>query len=888
MKQGKGFFRVCGMLLLLCGMLTLGALAATPGPGELMVELTYTGVPAGTAGVANGDPVAAGYVALLEDNVQVQVNGQLLTPIVNGEAILPYAFQTGKTYELAVQEGKSEPYYRAKSIPVSAQNVADAIAGGATITDTVQWVEWTKPVKVLVLDTFGNPAPAGTEVTVVATMDDLSYQTVEITKPTDANGEAVFEDLFFDPADPNMRNIYDDRILLVAQCGDTTIARFEQLMGSNIAMLTWPTAKVGGTVYDKNGAPAAGQRVASYSELMTPPSGTGWSAVGEAMAEQAKQWYEGNPTVPGSKEMNLFHFPMHGCVYYTATDSKGNYTLLLPEGVSADLCVDDAQYMPSKVGPVGDIGWYRNVVNYDYADKAFPHFTWARLLRQGDDSERFDLFPGLKCLESATRTCRPIGSLSGMDLTMGATEYTLLGRVLDAGKDFVGQIHLHLIGNTAAAAGMHPGGSICEANMVYEMDDGKFDKTDVKLVPGTYMLTAFPADGFQDFPRYFGYETVTLTIPAADVAKGVVDLGDIHLTPKPLPVTDQPGINIGRPMTGITGEGRGYLLTRMEKIADPAYGRNSYLVTLSYTAFHTQSDVNQLPSGDLEVRLPAGIKVNNPGAMTASGSSATGITLTRHLTNVPTRQTQSVAFSIGVEQNAAANYYALQCFATPNPSDDAVPELSSTVILQRLQINLNGPRRVAPATSFSVFGDITGAGDDAGVDLSELSGGAPQLTAVGAKKGRYYYFDVPGRRAGAYTFQARTDRDGVTESSNTMDVTVAPGGAEVKDVYVEASGMTYQKDARFNMVNYTAFVSPANLQGADFDVYVDLGNVQPTDTVNVQVLGVDYPAALDPATGYWKATISGYVGYGDSNIMLDVRNTYSSTNTQIGRLMLLF
>lgn len=889
--------RLGGMLFLLCGMLTVGALAANPGPGELKVELSYANVGAGATNVANGDPVNGGYAALLEDGMQVNVSGAALTPIQSGEVLFSYAFDPNKTYEVMVQEGMTAPYYEAKTISVPAATVTGAISTGATITETVNWVEWSKPIKVTVEDTQGNPAPVGTLVTVTATMaepDNPTYQTVEITKATDMDGIATFYDLSYDPNDADMRNIYSNRFFVTVQCGDTTIAQFydlEQVM-SNVVTLTWPTATVSGKVYQVNGQPAANQRVASYSQLMTPCTTDvkgNWDwGTGESMAE-----FDQFIPTGGKEEQRLMRFPLRGQVYYTTTAADGSYTLALPEGVFAELCVDDADYAPDPQSPVGTIFWYSNVINYDYAAKAFPHFPWMRTMRtQGDDAP-YDRFLGLRCLESTTMSCVPYGAMAGMDLSMGRTEYTLKGRLLDGNTPFEGEVRLERIGGSAGNTSVHAGGGISETVLTGSVSGGTINERNAKLVPGSYTLYATPVSGFQD-PDYIGYESVTVTIPASGVAVGLVDLGDIVLTPIPKPVpapvvggvTGGGVINIGRPsLPPVSAEGYGYLRTRMEKVEDPAYGANSYQITLHYIPFHTNLAVNELSSAQLEVTLPAGISVNNAGGMTATGTSASGITLTGTLNNIPTGKTGSVVFSVKVEDSSAANYYALTCRSAPNSQGGADMELTSAVTLQRLRINLSLPRVVAPATSFTAFGDITGAGEN-GVELHEVSGSISRLTAVGAKKGRYYYFGVPGQSMGSYRFQARTDRDGTMESSVPVTVRVASNQPEVTDVYINASGTTYPMNPRFHMVSYTAFVNPATLTGPSFEICVKAANVPTGAAVTVKIMGESYSATYDSGDQCWKATIQDYAAYGDYDIMLDINN--GAYSTQIGRLLLLF
>ena len=893
--------RLGGMLFLLCGMLTVGALAANPGPGELKVELSYANVGAGATNVANGDPVNGGYAALLEDGMQVNVSGAALTPIQSGEVLFSYAFDPSKTYEVMVQEGMTAPYYEAKTIPVPAATVTGAISTGATITETVNWVEWSKPIKVTVEDTQGNPAPVGTLVTVTATMaepDNPTYQTVEITKATDVDGIATFYDLSYDPNDADMRNVYSDRFFVTAQCGDTTIARFYDLerVMSNVVTLTWPTATVSGKVYQVNGQPAANQRVASYSELMKPctytidPKGNIYCEAGDIMVEA--DWSAVNASSSTGEKGMPMRFLVKGQVYYTETAADGSYTLALPEGTSAELCVDDADFKPASQRPVGQIAWFGEAINYSYASKAFEHFPWMRVMITDGDDEPYYSFMGLRCLESTTMSCVPYGAMTGMDLSMGRTQYTLKGELLDARRGFRGSATLERIGGGVNTS-VHAGGGISETRLTGAVSNGQINKTDAKLVPGTYTLSVMPEEGFQN-GAYMGYESVTVTIPASGVAVGLVDLGTITLTPIPKPVpapvlggvTGGGVINIGRPsLPTVSAEGYGYLRTRMEKVADPAYGANSYQITLHYTPFHTNLAVNELSSAQLEVTLPAGISVNNAGGMTATGSSASGITLTGTLTNIPTGKTGSVVFSVKVEDSSAANYYALTCRSAPNSQGGTDMELTSAVTLQRLRINLSLPRVVAPATSFTAFGDITGAGEN-GVELHEVSGSISRLTAVGAKKGRYYYFGVPGQNIGSYRFQARTDRDGTMESSVPVTVRVASNQPEVTDVYINASGTTYPMNPRFHMVSYTAFVNPATLTGPSFEICVKAANVPNGAAVTVKIMGESYSATYDSGDQCWKATIQDYAAYGDYDIMLDINN--GAYSTQIGRLLLLF
>lgn len=885
-------FRLCAAALLLCGALTVGALAA--GPGDLEVQLTYTG---GGPGIS-GANVTSGYAALLEDGAQVAVGGQLLSPIAGGSVVFNYPFVPGKTYEVAVQEGMTAPYYEAKTIPISPADISTAISTGVTVTDTVTWVEWSKPIKVSLEDSTGLPlAMAGIDITLVATDADPinpTYQTVEVTKATDSSGTATFYDFSYDPLDSNMCNVYDNRFFIIAHRGDTTIVQFYDLAtaGGNQVALCWPTATVSGVVWDA-GTPKAGQRVCAYYDLMTPCTydsiGNYWSWDGDPLMQEDSgipPMKDYDDATGASTLLHVLQFPLKGRVYYTATNSAGSYTLALPEGVPATLCVDDAGYTPANQYQRPTLFGGKNAVNYDYVDKAFPHFPWLRTLKAaGGNLVPYTNFMGLRCLELAPVTCTPFGAMAGYDLAMSQQYYTMIGTVKAAGHSYSGQITMSFTSGTPPlSAGLHSGG-IAETAMTWDISNGTINKTDVKLIPGDYTVSII-----NDDPEHCdGYTPLTVTITAAEVASGVVNLGTLDFAPIPkAPVVSKPGkpgIDIGAPLPDPpSGDGFGYLRTRLEKVEDLAYSGASYEITLHYTAFHTNAAVNQVENAQLAVELPAGISVNDPGGMTVTGTPATGVTLTKTFLSIPTGETNSITFSVRVEPTAAQNYFAVLCKAAPNFGGSTL-QTSSAVTLQRLKINLSAPRLLSPSTPFRVFGDITGAGE-AGVNLNRISGGVSALAATGAKKGRYYYFDVSGQNPGIYQFQAETARDGVSETSAPATVQVGSGLPKVEDVYiVDAGGKTISKNATFNMVYYTAFVSSGDLAGPSFDVYVKVNGVLPTSTLNVEVMGLSYPAAFDAGTGYWKATVNNYAAYGDYDLMLSIDGTYT---TQIGRLLLLF
>lgn len=867
-RAGKQLRRICAATFLLFGLLSVSAMAA--GAGELQIDLSYTGVTGSDAGVTNGSPVSAGYAALLEDGTQVAVDGKLLTEITSGSVLFHYSFDPAKSYAVEIQEGLTAPYYKAKTIAITPQQVADAIAAGTVVTDTVEWVEWSKPIKVTVEDAQGNPAPKGTQVTLVAT-DKETYQTLELTKSTNDDGMAVFYDFSYDSTDPDMCNVHDDCLFVSAKCGDTTIAQFYDLtVTGNCVSLSWPDATVSGIVRNAAGQPAANQRVAAYSGLPVPASDPGDRDSGDLLGD----YWQGSEGI-------TFHFHFKGTVFYTVTDANGRYTLSLPRGESATVCVDDTNVNSSaEYGIIG--GWLGGekypIFNYDYAAKASQHFTWIRRMFEG--TETFSRFQGIQCLETAPAVCIPYGNLSGVDLTMGRNGYTLKGAVQAGGEPFSGNIYIKLLNADSVSKQHLHKGAIAETSVNWNITNGEINKTAVKLVPGTYSVSISPVMNSQK-DLYSGYETATITIPASGVSAGMVDLKTLNFVPVPKP----PMIYVpGKPSDITTpckpfepSAGHGYVVSRLEKVEDPAYGGSSYQITLRYTAFHTNSAVNQVDNVTFTVKLPAGITVNHSGGMTQSGTSADGIVLTKYLASIPTGQTDSIVFSVKVEDSSPANYYAITCHAAVDPRAE---ELSSMVTLQRLRINLSAPRLVSPGTTFTAFGDITGAGE-AGVKLYRDG----SLAAAGAKKGRYYYFQVPGQAAGSYLFQAQTDRSGTVETSNAIAVDVASGLPQVKDVYIKADGVEYPKNARFNMVYYTGFVNAGDLSGSDFEVFVKVDGITPNTGITLEAMGKSYPAAYDSSSDCWKATISGYTGYGDYDLMLTIDGVYT---TQIGRLLFLF
>lgn len=858
---------LCGLLVLLCGTLMAGAYAV--GPGELQLDLTYANVPVGTTGVKDGDPVAAGSVALTEDGNQVEVDGKLLTEISNGSVTLSYSFDPAKTYRVEVQEAKTAPYYEAKTIELTAAQIQTAISIGVTVQETVNWVEWGKPIQVTLEDSMGSPAPAGTQVTITVTDAEI-YQVVEVTKETDADGRVVFRDFSYDPNDPSMCNIYHGKLFLHAQYTDpatsevTTVAQFYDLekLKTNILTLDWPSVTVSGKVLDSDGRPAANQRVAAYFDL---------GALQDEMLSVKNSTDLPDYSMVGD-------FPLQGRVYYTTTAADGSYTLALPRGVTAALCVANTEINPG--APVGKIAWH-DIANYDYAQKASVHFPWVRTMFYKGDTGPLWYFAGIQCKESAAVSCVPYGAQTGVDLSMGRDKYTMTGTVTSDGETYSGGITFTLT-NTASAGGssLHKG-AILETKATWNVVNGVIDKTDVKLVPGVYQVSLSPVK-VSNGDLYSGYEPLTVTVSASDVAAGTVALGALDFAPVPkvpYPVGDTTDISKADPT--VTGPGRGYLRTRMEQVTDYAYGGNSHQISLYYNAFHTGAAVNELPTATLKVQLPAGVSVNHAGDMQVTGDPTTGITLTKNLSNVRTGETNAIVFSVKVEPTSASNYYALVCYASPNHAGEATEEMSSIVTFQRLKINLNVPRLVAPSTPFRAFGDLTGAGDDTGVSLYRDG----QKAAEGAKKGRYYYFDVPGQAPGTYKFYAETSRNGVTETSSPVTVDVANNLPEVADMYiVDQSGTKYGKNDRFNMVYYTAFVNPASLTGDSFSVYVKVDNLPTTADVKLTAAGKTYPASYDAATGYWKAEISGYTTYGDFPLMLTIDGVYT---TQIGCLLFL-
>lgn len=891
--SASSFFLLGAIMALLCALLVLPASAAAD-TGTLTVNLTWSGINGSTSGPANGDPVDGGYAALLEDGAQVMVGGNALTPIVNGSVSFTYAFDPAKTYSVSIQEKLDAPYYEAKTIPVTTPPAAGATV---SVSDTVTYVEWSKPVTVILEDSNGNPAPLGTEVSLTATSvtnGGFDYHTATVTKPTDANGMAVFYDFSYDPNDPEMCNIHGNQILVTAKCGDTQIAqvfvlgpvtaggRIYKYDGSgnsgsvvdsfyypdttimeysNVVTMNWPDVTVSGTVYDASGQPSANQRVAAY---YGPPS-TGsphWAFCGY-----------GDPQYSS----DVLAFLFQGWVYYTTTDDNGNYSLSLPQGFIAEICVDNAALTVS--GTPGSIAYMKNAVNYDYARAATDHFVYLRHILKRDDMGPTMAFCGLECLETAPVVCVPHVNMVGMDLFMGKTAYTLKANLLAAGAPYNGDLSLTLKGMRSPSPGLHKG-ALCDTSGSWAVTNGAVDKTDVTLAPGLYTLSIASNS---NYPDYSSFIAVPVNITAADISDdGVVDLGTIDFVPVPkAPVVPRPG----SPSTGIVtpsqptapSAGHPYVTTRMEAVADPAYGSGAYQVTLNYVGFHTNAAVNTIPSGTVSVNLPAGITVCNPGNMTLSGS-----TLTKSFTNLTTSQVQTEKFYVKIDDNSAQNYYILLCDSTPDYNGDMSPERTSAVTLQRLRINLSAPRLVKPGTPFKVFGDSTGAGET-GIKLYNNN----TLLSTGAKKGRYYYFNVPGQQAGSYLLKAVAQRDGSTETSNAVTVDVADGLPYVDDVSLEVGASKYPKNPKFDMVYYTGFVDQNTLAGPAFKVHLKLSNMPTVGfiSVRVELMGLSFPAYYDSSTKEWVAEVSDYAGYGDFDLMLNIDNVYT---TQIGRLLLLF
>ena len=884
-------------------------------PGTLDVSLTYAGVTSAGTGVNNGDPVNSGFAALLEDNMQVDVAGQALTPILGGVVSFSYPFDPAKSYTVSVQEAKTEPYYEAKNISVSASTISAAISTGASIADTVNWVQWSKPITIILEDPNGFPAPAGTKVTLTGTDADPinpTYQVFSVTKKTNADGEVRFLDFSFDPSDPSMTNIAANQVFATATYADpatgaeTSITQFFPLTNTNVLSMVWPNATVSGTVRGIAGQAVANQPVSVYYDLPAPATmNSNGSFTGPALftfenkySQQIKNpYYDPNypfPDVPEyiSADFDVGKLHLNCRVYSTTTDENGKYTLALPQMEQADLCLDDTS-LPPEYYENGSyaLGYYspgtlnsdsmeqNRLLNMQYFFSASDFCPFLGYNLQSSVHQ----FRGLRCLESVQTSVVPYGNLSGYDLVLGTYPYTLKGEVFAGDTLYKGKITFTLSSRAPSSVNnLHSGELV--TSLSYDITDGKIEKTDAKLTPGTYKVTiSVTPEALSNHIADYSFYTKEIT--AADIADDrIVDLGTMTFLPIEFTTVSGPGkpLDVPVPPTTPAGPGYGYVQARLDGMIEPSYGNEARSVTLHYQGFHTNAAVNKVTNAQLVLHIPAGLDVVSAGGMTVTQNSSTGgADLSQTIPTLPTGAVHDITIVVKKTASATSNYYAITCDATDNDVNGTT-SLQSITALQFDRVTLSTPRLVEEGTSFTAFGDITGGGET-GVDL--IRDHDAQVFATGAKKGRYYYITVPGQKAksDAYRFYAQIDRNGTLERSPSVSVLVGNGLPVVEDMSIVCNGMTFPKNPKFNMVYFTGFTDPSSLKGPSFEVHFKLKNNGANLPCSVRFNGKDYPATL--TNGEYVATISGYYAYGDFDLSVVIDSTYES---QIGRVLLLF
>lgn len=879
----------CFAAALLCGLLTVSASAAELSPNEIQLTLTWAGVDTSAgSGVSDGDLVTAGNLTFYEDGIQQTFNGSGLIPIdASGTTIISYAFDPAKTYTVTVEEMTAAPYYMTKDIVLSADDVATAISTGLTISETVEWVQWSKPIKVSLVDSTGAPLSIQDANITLADIDNFTNQfnAPELRK-TNVSGVATFPTHSYDPSDPSMTNILNAQVLLsatypISGAAPTTIAKIVQLSWNpnarkNEVDLLWPTVTVSGTVRNSDGSPAANTRVAAYYKL--PKSG-------QSIID------------PFLKPPSDLSFSIQPSVYYTTTDSNGNYTLALPEG-HAEICAGDGQG-PSATAPLFTDPNNSGNSATKYYSAVSPHFPWISTI---DNKRNYSFsFQSIFCQESAPLVLDAVSDMENQDLTLGAAAngYRLRANITLNGQPCTADMNnmslTFMARSTTSPSNIHAnGGGYTETESKLEVRDAVpnngIDREGVKLAPGEYVV-AFTCISDSFILKYAQVLPISVTISPSAVNSGVVDLGTLNFIATPRIVgganakTPEEILSHYKPIPAPVPYG--YLSTRIEAVPDPAYGPFAYQFTVHYCGHHTGTNVTEMTGGKLEIRLPENVHVVNPGQMNSADGK-----LTMELPALALGKVCSTTFSADIKD--ASGDVTLELFSAPSYAginNNATDELnlSSAITLNRPHITLNAPRRVEAANKFRVFGNAAGT-DGTGIVLFRKGDGSSSdiSIATGANKGRYYYFNVGGQAEGSYKLFTRTQRFNLDEDSNEVDVdVVASGAVKVEDAYIMRGSKRTDVNANFGMIYYTSFIANDKHVPA-FDLYFKLSQAPAQgETVTLDIGGLSFsteaPNSAHP--DYYKASIGDLYASGEQSVLLKIGSSFT---TQLACLMLLF
>lgn len=897
MKHARTFrnwlLTFCVAAALLCGLLTLSASAAELSPNEIQVTLTWDGVDTSVEStVSNGAVVTAGNLTFYEDGIQQTFNGSGLIPIdASGTTIISYAFDPAKTYTITVEEKAEAPYYMTKDIVLSADDVTTAINTGLAINETVEWIQWSKPVKISLVDSTGAPVSVqGVNVSLYGTDISGGFFGAE-TRATNASGVVSFPTRSYCRNDSSMTTI-DSQILFTAQYpsssggSPTTIARVFELSANahngqdpshkrhNEVELAWPSATVSGTVYTASGTRAANTRVAAYYALPTR---------GRSFAFVDYDYSQNNKLTQLRLNYDL-------CVYYTTTDASGNYTLALPAG-PVDICAGDSSpnnsgiFTQSANSALSPAKYYKALI---------PHFPWLSVINV--DSPKLagvTSFEGVYCQERPSLTLNVTDEdMAGQDLrldTSALNGYYLTGNVTVNGEALNDTLSLRfsLLDSSNPPSDFHSG-SYNETYLYVSTANGRIDKNYVNLAPGNYTVscnTKFEiADGYSVYPS-----STRVTVPSDSAYNGQVDLGTLNfiIASRPTsPSGTSPATKLPGPIQYTPIPSRppyAHLSTQIEAIPDPAYGPFAYQFTVHYCGNYTGSGVTQLDGCKLEITYPSSADILSPGQFS---NSTTTRKLTIDLPTLEVGKPYSTTFTADIKR--ATGDVTLTVYSSPNHndngSDDTVLKPSSAITLNRPRITLNGPRAVNAGDKFRVFGNAAGT-DGTGIVLYKDT---DTPIATGANKGRYYYFNVGGQAAGDYKLFARTQRFSQQEDSTKIDVTVVEGDAiKVEDAYIMRGSKRTDINANFGMIYYTAFIAYDKHVPA-FDLYFKLSQAPAEgEAVSLDIGGLSFAveAPNDGHPGYYKASINDLYATGEQSVLLKVGDSFT---TQLACLMLVF
>lgn len=888
-------FPLC-LAALLCGLLAVSASAAALSPNELQLTLTWTGVDASAGdSVSDGQLVTEGSLTFYEDGVQQTFGGSALIPIdPSGTTAISYAFDPAKTYTITVEEKAEAPYYMTKDIVLSADDVTAAISTGLAINDTVEWIQWAKPVKISLVDATGAPLPTqGVNVSLYG-MDSLGGFFGPETRATSASGVVTFPTRSYLYHDNEMTTI-GKQILFTAQYTaggkTTTVARVFDLSKNthngqdpshkrhNEVELAWPTATVSGTVYKSNGTRAANTRVAAYYAL--PERDRSFAGVGYDDSDSRR------PKLTG------LNFTSDLCVYYTTTDASGNYTIALPAG-PVELCAGDSS--PNTSG-IFTNSTYSGQAPVKYYTALRPHFPWISVINVDSPKLAGTIdFEGVYCQERPPLALLVTDQdMTGQDLhldTSALNGYHMTANITVNGEPASANLTLNfsLLDPSNPPSTIHSG-SYPDTYLYQSTANDRLDLPNVKLAPGDYMVSCRTKFEIDETDGYSVYPSPTrVTIPADAAYNGAVDLGTLNFIIAPRPVSPSgttPAIRLPGPIRYTPIQGRppyAHLSTQIDAIPDPAHGPFAYQFTVHYMVNYNGSGVTHWDGCKLEITYPYYTNILSPGQFSNNASS---YKLTMDLPTLEVNKPYSTTFTADISQ--ATGDVALTVYSSPNEADTGgtanVLKPTSAITLNRPRITLNGPRTVATAGKFRVFGNAAGT-DGTGITLYRESNGSETPIATGANKGRYYYFNAGGQAAGDYKLFARTQRFSQQEDSNKIDVTVTAAPAiQVEDAYIMRGSKKTGINANFGMVYYTSFIA-YDKHVPDFDIYFKL-NQAPTDAVSIDIGGLTYAAEApnDAHPDYYKASVNDLYATGEQTVLL---KTGSGFSTQLACLMLVF